>query len=301
MRRFASLPALVISLLGSLWACSSTTTIDETGTHPTTGDDGGGSQGTEGGSSSGDDGGGSANQEGGSGGQDSGVVLGPCKFGMSKTGLNAGQQAGGLAFHTYAPANYDPKIQHTIVIIMHGQDSDGTGELSALWQPIADANQLVLLAPKGSRPSTNPGMYPNGANWATADLNSIQDLMPEVDACYNIHPKKHILWGFSEGCFYGYLLGIGASTSFSGLAMGGADTSFARGDGYDPSKVMWKIPVSHVAGTMDPNTTGQILQDQKDFQAQGCTFTLYQPVQGHTITPAQVVAQYNDLKNSLSP
>ncbi|MEO6952385.1 MAG: hypothetical protein ABI321_11275 [Polyangia bacterium] len=224
-----------------------------------------------------------------------------CKYEANKTGLSAFQQAGGLAFHIYAPSNYDPAVAHTVVVIMHGQDSDGTDELTSLWQPIADSQQLVLIAPKGSQPATDPVSYPNGANWSVNDLNNIQDLMEEIDACYNVAPKKHILWGFSEGCFYGYLLGIGAANQFSGLAMGGANTSFARSNGYPPSAEQWHIPVSHVQGTMDQNGVAQSIQDQADFESAGSVFTLYQPVQGHTITPAQVRMQYDDLKDSSSP
>ncbi len=298
MRCSTSLLALAVALNASLWACSSDTAKDNgVGLHPTNGDGGSQDQGDggegEGGATNGDG--------GGNTGSDSGGNTGPCKYTRDKTGLNAFTQAGGLAFHVYAPSSYDPKVAHTVVVIMHGQDSDGTGELTALWQPIADANQLVLLAPKGSRPSTDPTNYPNGANWATADLNNVQDLMTDIDACYTVSPKKHILWGFSEGAAYGYLLGIAAAAQFSGLAMGGQNTTFARQSGYDPSMVAWKIPVSHVQGTMDPNGTTQSIQDQKDFQAKGCVFTLYQPVQGHTITAAQVLAQYNDLKGSSSP
>ena len=224
-----------------------------------------------------------------------------CKYTAHKTGLNAFQQAGGLAFHVYAPASYDPNVGHRVVVIMHGQDSDGTPELTSLWQPIADDQQLVLVAPKGSSPATDPATYPNGANWAVSDLNHVQDLVSEIDDCYDVDVKRHILWGFSEGTFYGYLLGIGAATQFSGLAMGGANTSFARENGYPPSAETWKIPVSHVQGTTDPNGSAQTLQDQTDFRAAGSIFTLYQPNQGHTITQAQVLAQYNDLKSSASP
>jgi poly(3-hydroxybutyrate) depolymerase len=292
------------SSVAALAACTTNTTIIKEG--PGGGGDGGGGGGSDGdggGVNNGSDGGGTTGSDAGGGnGSDGGTTMtGPCKYMANKTGLNAFQQAGGLAFHVYAPSSYDANVAHTVVVIMHGQDSDGTAELTALWQPIADANQLVLLAPKGSRPSTDPTNYPNGANWAVADLNNIQDLITDIDACYNVEPKKHILWGFSEGCFYGYLLGIGASTQFSGLAMGGANTSFARQNGYDPSMIGWKIPVSHVQGTMDPNGTAQSIQDQKDFQAAGSVFTLYQPVQGHTITPAQVQQQYDDLKSSSSP
>ncbi|MEO7113412.1 MAG: hypothetical protein ABI183_23435, partial [Polyangiaceae bacterium] len=226
---------------------------------------------------------------------------GTCKFAANATGLQSGQQTGGLAFHTYAPLSYDASVPHTVVVIMHGQDSDGTGELTSLWQPIADANQLVLLAPKGSQPATDPATYPNGANWSVNDLNHVQDLVSDMDDCYNVDAHKHILWGFSEGCFYGYLLGIGAATQFSGLAMGGANASFARENGYPPSAETWHIPVSHVIGTTDPNGIEASEQDKTEFIDAGSVFTLYEPNQGHTITEAQVLQQFTDLKNSSSP
>jgi len=138
-----------------------------------------------------------------------------CKYQAHKTGLTQLQQAGGLSFNVYAPPSYDPKVGHTVVVIMHGQDSNGVPELTALWQPIADTagENLVLVAPKGSRAATNGDA--TAGNWATADLNHVTEIMALVDDCYDVFPKKHILWGFSEGCFYGYLLGIGAADSFS--------------------------------------------------------------------------------------
>lgn len=242
-----------------------------------------------------------AKSEGGSDAGNNGSDKPNCKYTAHKTGLSTFQQASGLAFHVYAPTSYDPKVGHRVVIIMHGQDSDGTAELTMLWKPIADAEQLVLVAPKGSRASTDPTNYPNGANWAVADLNHVQDLVTEIDDCYNVDVKRHILWGFSEGGFYGYLLGIGAATQFSGLAMGGSNTSFARQNGYPPSVETWHIPVSHVQGKTDPNGLGPSEQDKADFVAAGSVFTLYEPNQGHTITLAQVQQQYQDLKSSSSP
>jgi predicted esterase len=156
----------------------------------------------------------------------------------------------------------------------------------------------VLIAPKGSRAPTNGG---NGGNWATADLNLVQDIMTDVDDCYNVFTKKHLLWGFSAGCFYGYLLGIGAAEQFSGLAMGAANTSFARQNGYPPSKAGWKIPVSHVHGVTDFNPIATTRQDKTDFEAAGHVFTLHEHPGGHSITAAQVRTQYDDLKASVSP
>ncbi len=224
-----------------------------------------------------------------------------CKYQAHKTGLTQLQQAGGLSFNVYAPASYDPKVGHTVVVVMHGQDSNGVPELNALWKPIADgpSEQLVLVAPKGSRAPTNGD--PSGGNWATADLEKVLAIMTLVDDCYNVFPKKHILWGFSAGTFYGYLLGIGATDRFSGLAMGGANTSFAQQNGYPPSKSSWKIPVSHVHGVMDFNAISQTYQDRAAFQAAGHVFTLHEHAGGHSITPAQVRLQYDDVIGSNAP
>lgn len=222
-----------------------------------------------------------------------------CKYTAHKTGLTSLKRAGGLSFTVYAPASYDPAVGHTVVVLMHGQDSNGVPELQALWQSIADQEQLVLVAPKGSRPATNGN--PDGANWSTADLDKVLDIVDDVDDCYDVFTKKHILWGFSAGTFYGYLLGIGATERFSGLAMGGANTSFARQNGYPPSKSSWKIPVSHVHGTQDQNPIAQTYKDRDDFVAFGSVFTLHEHAGGHSITQAQVRSQYDDLKASNSP
>ena len=146
-----------------------------------------------------------------------------------------------------------------------------------------------------------PNADPTVGNWASADLNKVLDIMTDVDDCYDVFPKKHILWGFSAGTFYGYLLGTGAAESFSGLAMSGANTSFARQNGVQPSSAAWKIPVSHVHGAADFNAISLTYQDRTDFQAAGHVFTLHEHSGGHSITPAQVRLQYDDLKASSAP
>ena len=216
-----------------------------------------------------------------------------------KTGLTSLVHSNGLKYSVYAPPTYDKNVGHSVVVIMHGQDSNGVPELTSLWQPIADTDQLVLIAPQGSRPSTTGD--PNVGNWATADLQLVLDIIADVDTCYDVFTKKHVLWGFSEGCFYGYLLGLGATDRFSGLAMGGANTSFARQNGYAPADELWKVPVSHVHGTMDQNPISLTYQDRTDFMAAGSVFTLHEHNGGHTITPAQVQMQWDDLKASSSP
>jgi hypothetical protein len=52
---------------------------------------------------------------------------------------------------------------------------------------------------------------------------------------------------------------------------------------------------------MDPNPISLTLQDKADFEAAGHVFTLHEHPGGHTITPAQVLSQYQDLKASSSP
>jgi hypothetical protein len=303
---------VVVSLVGTCALVMSACSSDSSSLGPGSG---GSSGGSSGGTSGGvdlpaQDGGpatatdaepGTTAEAGGGTGPSTGPDKPSCKYTAHKTGLTQLQQAGGLSFNVYAPASYDKQVGHTVVVIMHGQDSNGVPELNALWKPIADTagESLVLVAPKGSRAATNGD--PTVGNWATADLNEVQTIMGLVDDCYNVFPKKHILWGFSEGAFYGYLLGIGAADAFSGLAMGGANTSFARQNGYPPSAATWKVPVSDVHGDMDMNAISLTLQDRTDFQAAGHVFTLHEHPGGHSITAAQVRAQYDDLIGSTSP
>jgi hypothetical protein len=111
------------------------------------------------GSSSGDpggtDGGGTTSSSGGSSGGSSGSPTtgptGSCTAQAHKTGLTAFTHANGLKYSTYAPSTYDKNVGHTVVVLMHGQDSDGVPELNALWKPIADSDDLVLVAPRGRR------------------------------------------------------------------------------------------------------------------------------------------------------
>jgi len=242
----------------------------------------------------------------GSAGPDGGSLLsnGPdkprCKHTPHQKGLVRLQQAGGLSFHVYAPPRYDRNVGHAVVVLLHGQDSNGVPELNALWKPIADAEGLVLVAPKGSRAPTSSA-FPDGGNWATADLDKVLDLMTDVDDCYNVFTNKHLLWGFSAGAFYGYLLGLGAAERFSGLAMGGANTSFAQQNGYRPSSAAWKIPVSHVHGVADFNPIALSRSDRDAFVAAGHVFQLREHAGGHSITPEQVQRQYEDLKASVAP
>lgn len=75
----------------------------------------------------------------------------------------------------------------------------------------------------------------------------------------------------------------------------------ARQNGFAPSSAAWKIPVSHVYGTADFNPIAQTYQDRTDFQAAGHVFTLHEHPGGHSVTPAQVRQQYDDLKGSVAP
>ena len=298
--------SIALSLSVLLFACSEepssggpprgSSTSSSGSTSSSSGDpasDGGGTS-SSGGSSG-------TSSSGGSSGSPSSGPNGTCKIqGQAhKTGLTPLTHSNGLKYNVYAPSTYDKNVGHAVVVVMHGQDSDGVPEFTALWKPIADSDQLVVIIPRGSRASTN--MNPNVGNWATADLDLVLEIMGDVDGCYNVLTKKHLLWGFSEGGFYGYLLGIGAADAFSGLAMGGANTSFARQNGYPPSKAPWKIPVTHVHGKTDFNAISITYQDRDDFVAAGHVFTLHEHDGGHSINAAQVKMQWDDLKASSSP
>jgi poly(3-hydroxybutyrate) depolymerase len=215
-----------------------------------------------------------------------------CKFTAHKTGETALQ--GALQFVTYAPPTYDKTKGHTMVIVMHGSGSDGTGEMRAFWKGLADRDELVLVAPHGQGQT--------GGNWGRSDEPKFLSVIDEVDKCYNINPKKHLLWGFSAGGNYGYLFGLSNAQRFMGLAMGGSFSYLGVLGPPGPGQIAWKVPFSHVNGTNDQAADIRAVRmEQAGFKQAGHFYNLTEHANGHSITAAQVEIQYNDLKGYSSP
>jgi predicted esterase len=305
-------------------ACSSDTkTIAEPGPADTTsgnssGDgtsngDPSGSSGNASGSSSGGASGSSSSGASGSSSSSSGMMMGSssssgasgstsggtgpdkpnCKYTAHKTGQES--LTGALPFTTYAPANYDRNKGHTVVVILHGYGGDGVGELNAFWKAIADREELVLVAPKAVT------VVQGATAWRQADEPKVLSVMDDVDNCYNVNPKKHLLWGFSMGGNYGYLYGLNNAKRFMGLAMGGALSYLGQLSPPGPGQVAWKIPFSHVHGTNDMTPINGVRMEAAGFRQAGHTFNLLEHNDGHRISAEQVEKQWNDLKGSSSP
>lgn len=166
--RSSALPALAALVVFGCSSEDSSLTGARTSPGVDSGTSSSGDGGADGGPTPGSDGGPAPGKDGGT--PATGSNKPNCKYTAHKTGMSSLQQAGGLSFTVYTPTSYDPQVGHTVVVLMHGQDSNGVPELTALWKPIADdpAQHLVLVAPKGSRPATNGDA--TAGNWATADL-----------------------------------------------------------------------------------------------------------------------------------
>jgi poly(3-hydroxybutyrate) depolymerase len=216
-----------------------------------------------------------------------------CKYTAHKTGQES--LTGALPFTTYVPANYDRNKGHTVVVILHGFGGDGVGELNAFWKAIADREELVLVAPKAVT------IVQGAAAWRQADEPKVLSVMDDVDNCYNVNPKKHLLWGFSMGGNYGYLYGLRNANRFMGLAMGGALSYLGQLSPPGPGQVAWKIPFSHVHGTNDMTPINGVRMEAAGYRQAGHTFNLLEHNNGHSISAEQVEKQWNDLKGSSSP
>jgi predicted esterase len=219
-----------------------------------------------------------------------------CAFGAHATGTQLLQKPGGLAFTTYAPANYDKNVGHPMVVIMHGAGLDGSGELRSLWQEIADRDQLVLVAPQGSATAQGARIWNKGS-----DAPQVLATMTELDKCYNIFKRKHFLWGFSDGGYMVYQIGIQSTKRFAGLAPAGCNTANAQNIGLTPASCQWKIPISHSHGQTERSPIEQARRERDQFVALGHVFSLNEHPGGHSIRKEFVDKQWADLKSAVAP
>ena len=134
--RSSALPALAALVVFGCSSEDSSLTGARTSPGVDSGTSSSGDGGADGGPTPGSDGGPAPGKDGGT--PATGSNKPNCKYTAHKTGMSSLQQAGGLSFTVYTPTSYDPQVGHTVVVLMHGQDSNGVPELTALWKPIAD-------------------------------------------------------------------------------------------------------------------------------------------------------------------
>ncbi|MGO9109253.1 MAG: PDZ domain-containing protein [Thermoguttaceae bacterium] len=89
----------------------------------------------------------------------------------------------------YVPERYDPAVPHGVVVWLHGSGVPDAAALLAQWQPLCDAADLVLVAPRAGASS----------GWQADEANYIEKLVGQVKAGYTVDPTRIVVFGRDAG------------------------------------------------------------------------------------------------------
>ena len=89
----------------------------------------------------------------------------------------------------YVPESYDPAVPHGVVAWLHAPGKYSQEELLALWKPLCDSYDLILLAPKAD----------DLAKWKPTEATLVRKLLDELTSNYTVDPARVVLHGYQAG------------------------------------------------------------------------------------------------------
>jgi predicted esterase len=221
-----------------------------------------------------------------------------CSLSPNATGVVERSLLGGR-YWTYVPASYDPKTPAPLVVALHGAGDVAKSYLSYEWQADADARGAIVVAPQGTT------VVSAGFGWAADDRKRILAAVDDVHACYAILPKHTIIQGFSVGADMALFVGLTYANEFDAIAV--ASGSLLRAEAaFSPTAPLLpaarKIPVTAWRGTNDPIVPATDIDDLKQrLEAGGHQVFVHSFKGSHKTTPADALAQYDELTGALMP
>ncbi|NQT37371.1 MAG: PDZ domain-containing protein, partial [Planctomycetes bacterium] len=108
----------------------------------------------------------------------------------------------------YVPADYDPAVAHGVVVWLHGPEGLEPDKLIALWKPLCDRYDLILLAPKAADP----------ASWKPTELTLVGKLLDEVVAGYTVDAARIVAGGRQGGGRLAYRVALEKRDLVRGVA-----------------------------------------------------------------------------------
>jgi poly(3-hydroxybutyrate) depolymerase len=199
--------------------------------------------------------------------------------------------------HTFllqVPQAYEAARAWPLVVALHGSAAsppDAAALIRTLWQPTADLEGTLVLAPIASG---------NSGGWAPDfDTPALACALAEVERRYDVDRARRYLWGFSAGAHYGHALALANSTRFAAYAVNaGALYGFACGQpasGYPCETLLptvaRRIPVQLRVGSNDgleSYTDGDEQRLQAAGWVSGETLRKNKFVGGHTVGAGDV-------------
>jgi serine protease Do len=113
----------------------------------------------------------------------------------------------------YVPEHYDAAVPHGVVVLLHGNNVAEPKDLLALWKPLCDANDLVLVVPHAA-----------GTNWQADEAGFVEKLVGQLKSGYTIDPSRVAVFGRDSGASLAMLLAYRSRDVFRAAAVIDAGT-----------------------------------------------------------------------------
>ncbi len=95
----------------------------------------------------------------------------------------------------YVPEHYDPAVAHGVVVWLHGNNIADPKDLLALWKPLCDKSDLILVVPRAA-----------GTNWQADEAGFVEKLVGQLKTGYTIDPTRVAVFGRDSGASLALLL-----------------------------------------------------------------------------------------------
>ncbi|RAP32127.1 hypothetical protein DID75_05315 [Candidatus Marinamargulisbacteria bacterium SCGC AG-410-N11] len=108
----------------------------------------------------------------------------------------------------YLPVNFDRTKKSPLMLNFHGNGMTAIDQFnSANMKDLADANNFVLVYPKGENTEWNSYVGPDNKS-STDDFGFIESLINKLEESQNIDPNRVYACGYSNGGFMVYALTV---------------------------------------------------------------------------------------------
>ncbi|MFV2065903.1 MAG: PDZ domain-containing protein [Pirellulales bacterium] len=99
----------------------------------------------------------------------------------------------------YVPKMYNPRVQYGLVVWFRAPSQGKEAEAPlALWQPVCDERELILLAPEPAK----------GGRWRSEDVRDVRKMIDLVARRYSLDPARIVVHGYQSGGTMAYLVAL---------------------------------------------------------------------------------------------
>lgn len=145
------------------------------------------------------------------------------------------------SYYFYVPEHGKNGQPMPVIVLMHGSGGNGLEQI-AVWKPLAEANNIILIGPNITNTAAGWDELYDRPEW-------IREAIAEVGQKHPVDGRRMYLWGYSAGGMFTFYMAFMESRYFAAAAVhGGVIEQFK----YQMADfAVRKVPFAYYIGTRD--------------------------------------------------